>query len=81
MLVDAVEIKACLEAAFPEARVEVASGDGVHFSARIVTPNFAGASRLTRHREVYRALGDHVGREIHALALETLTPEEAEHSR
>lgn len=76
-LLNSSELKTLLESAFPEARIDVASGDGVHYSARIVAAGFAGESRIARHRAVYRALGERVGREIHALSLETLTPEEA----
>lgn len=76
-LVDSSELRTLLEAAFPQARIDVASDDGVHYSARIVAAGFAGESRLARYRAVYRALGERVGRDIHALSLETLTPEEA----
>jgi acid stress-induced BolA-like protein IbaG/YrbA len=31
---------------------------------------------VARHQLVYRALGERVGREIHALSIEALTPEE-----
>ncbi len=32
--------------------------------------------RLARHQLVYRALGQFVGNEIHALSMQTLTPDE-----
>lgn len=54
-----------------------AAGGGRHFRVRIVAAAFRGQSRIARHRAVYAALGDAVGREIHALAIEALTPEEA----
>src|SRR6059036_3384945 len=53
-----------------------AAGGGGHFRVRIVSAAFHGQERLARHRAVYEALGDAFSREIHALALETLTPEE-----
>ena len=56
-----------------EAAVE---GDGAHFDAVIVNPDFAGKSRIQRHQMVYRALGDRMKSEIHALSMKTLTPEE-----
>lgn len=74
---DAPSLKSLLGAAFPGAEVDVASADGVHFSARIVSPEFAGAGRVARHQKVYRALGERMGGEIHALSLQALTPEEA----
>jgi len=52
-------------------------GDGQHFQARIVSRAFAGKSRVQRHQLVYRALGDRMREEIHALSMQTLTPEEA----
>ena len=38
---------------------------------------FRGKLPLARHRLVYATLGELMGGEIHALALKTLTPEEA----
>jgi acid stress-induced BolA-like protein IbaG/YrbA len=52
-------------------------GDGQHFQARIVSRAFAGKSRVQRHQLVYKALGDRMREEIHALSMQTLTPEEA----
>ena len=52
------------------------SGDGAHFEAVIVSPAFAGLSRVRQHQLVYGALGDRMREEIHALSMKTLTPEE-----
>jgi len=60
-----------------DAAVDVRSGDDVHFTARVVSAAFAGKRPLQRHQLVYRALGDLMGGEIHALSIEALTPEEA----
>ncbi len=70
-------IKQMIEAGLPGARVEVQGDDGVHFEARVVSEAFAGKLPLARHRLVYATLGERMGGEIHALALKTLTPEEA----
>jgi len=51
-------------------------GDGQHFQALIVCGAFAGKSRVQRHQLVYAALGDRMREEIHALSMQTLTPEE-----
>lgn len=51
-------------------------GDGRHFFATIVSAEFAGSSRIARHQRVYRALGDRMREQIHALSMKTLTPEE-----
>ncbi len=74
---DTQRIKSLIEQALPDASVEVAGDDGVHFEARVVSPAFAGKLPLARHRLVYAALGDLMGGAIHALSLKTLTPEEA----
>jgi acid stress-induced BolA-like protein IbaG/YrbA len=56
-------------------RVEV-TGDGQHFEALIVSSAFAGKNKVQQHQLVYRALGDRMREEIHALSMQTLTPEE-----
>lgn len=53
-------------------------GDGHHFEAIIVSPEFEGKRRIARHQLVYRALGDRMKQEIHALSMQTLTPSEHE---
>ncbi len=53
--------------------VEVA-GDGHHFEAVIVSSVFEGKSRVQQHQTVYRALGDRMREEIHALSMKTFTP-------
>jgi len=55
--------------------VEVA-GDGHHFEAVIVSPVFRGKSRVQQHQLVYRALGERMREEIHALSMQTFTPED-----
>lgn len=51
-------------------------GDGQHFEALIVSPEFEGKRRIARHQLVYAALGDRMRAEIHALSMQTLTPAE-----
>ena len=53
-------------------------GDGAHFEALIVSSLFEGQRTLARHQTVYRALGDRMKAEIHALSMRTLTPAEYE---
>ena len=48
-----------------------------HFTVRIVSPAFAGKAPLARHRAVYAALGEMMQADIHALAIEARTPDEA----
>jgi BolA family transcriptional regulator, general stress-responsive regulator len=53
-----------------------AAAGGSHFSCVVVSAAFHGRSTLERHRAVYRALGDLLKQEVHALALQTLDPTE-----
>ena len=75
-MVSSESIKSGIEAGLACERVEV-SGDGQHFQALVVSSAFAGKSRVQRHQLVYKALGDRMREEIHALSMQTLTPEEA----
>ncbi|MCB9666463.1 MAG: BolA family transcriptional regulator [Alphaproteobacteria bacterium] len=70
-------IKALIEEALPDCTAVVIDdvGDGEHFSARVVSSAFAGRPLPAQHRMVYAALGERMGREIHALALRTFTPD------
>jgi acid stress-induced BolA-like protein IbaG/YrbA len=74
---DPASIQALIENGLAEAQVEVSGADGVHFEATVVSSQFAGKLPLARHRLVYATLGELMGGAIHALALKTLTPEEA----
>ena len=47
------------------------TGFGTHFRVRLDSPQFAGRSRVARHRLVYDALQDFIDRGLHALAIET----------
>ena len=69
-------VRSGIEAGLACERVEV-TGDGQHFQALIVSAAFAGKNRVQRHQLVYKALGDRMREEIHALSMQTLTPEEA----
>lgn len=52
-----------------------ASGGG-HFKLKIVAPEFKGLNPVARHRAVYAALNRHIPREIHALTIVALAPDE-----
>lgn len=49
---------------------------GGHYLLRIVSPQFIGKSTITRHRMIYFALGAMMKREIHALNIQAITPDE-----
>jgi acid stress-induced BolA-like protein IbaG/YrbA len=65
-----------IRAALPDADVQVESEDDRHFAARVIAREFAGLRSIARHQLIYRALGAPVGREIHALSIDALSPEE-----
>ena len=52
------------------------SGDGRHFEAVIVSGLFRGKNKVQQHQLVYRALGARMHEEIHALSMQTFTPED-----
>jgi acid stress-induced BolA-like protein IbaG/YrbA len=68
-------IEQAIQAGLACEHVQVA-GDGQHFQAVIVSTAFAALSRVKRHQLVYGALGDKMREEIHALSMQTLTPDE-----
>ena len=53
-----------------------AAGGAGHFRAVVVSKAFEGKSLVERQRLVYGALAEMMGPEIHALAMQTLTPEQ-----
>ena len=70
------DIAELIRAALPDADVTIRdlAGDGDHYAARVVSSAFAGLPRVRQHQLVYRALGDRMGGELHALQLETAVP-------
>ena len=69
------QVRSYIQDNLPCDHVEVV-GDGHHFEAVIVSPEFRGKTRVQQHQVVYRALGDRMREEIHALSMRTLTPED-----
>ncbi len=53
-------------------------GGETHFRVEIVSSAFEGKTRVARQRLVYETLKDELAERVHALALTTLTPAEAE---
>lgn len=78
---DSQTIKNLIEQGLPGAQAEVSGADGVHFEAVVTAEAFRGKLPLARHRLVYATLGELMGGAIHALALKTVTPEEAANGR
>ncbi|MFT6625233.1 MAG: BolA protein [Cycloclasticus sp.] len=55
---------------------EGAKSGGGHFYLTIVSSKFDNQSRIKRHQLVYKALGDMMKSDIHALSIKAFTPEE-----
>jgi stress-induced morphogen len=73
----ASEIENLIKNALPDAeiRIDDLRGDGDHYLANVVSSAFVGKSRVQQHQMVYDALQGRMGGELHALALQTSTPE------
>ena len=56
--------------------IKVSGDDGTHFEAVLVSAAFLGKSRVQQHQLVYAALGDRMREEIHALSMQTYTPDQ-----
>ena len=76
MAMDAAEIERLIREGIPGAqvRIEDLRGDGDHYAAHVMSPAFAGKSRVQQHQMVYQALKGNMGGALHALALNTSVP-------
>jgi acid stress-induced BolA-like protein IbaG/YrbA len=74
--VQPTEIAALIETSLTGAEVHVTTDGQGHYEAIVISELFAGKRSVPRHQMVYAALGTRVGREIHALAVKTFTPDE-----
>jgi len=79
MAMDAAAITQMIKEALPDAEVTIEdlAGDGDHYAALVVSPSFRGKTRVQQHQIVYAALRGKMGGDLHALALQTVTPEDA----
>jgi BolA protein len=81
-------IKQLLNEAFKPALIEIidnsaahaghagAQSGGGHFHVTIVAEAFEGKSLVQRHQLVYKALGDMMKHQIHALGINAISPSE-----
>jgi acid stress-induced BolA-like protein IbaG/YrbA len=75
-IMDPTEIESLIEQGLEGASARVVTDGQGHYEAVVVCAAFAGKRSVPRHQMVYQTLGERVGREIHALAVRTYTPEE-----
>ena len=73
MAMDLKEIENYIKEAMPDASIEIKdlAGDGNHYSATIISSQFAGKSKIEQHKMVYNSLKGRMGNELHALAIKT----------
>jgi len=78
MPMDAGEIERLIRVRIPDAKVTIRdlAGDGDHYAATVISESFRGKSRVQQHQIVYDALKSEMGGKLHALALQTGTPEQ-----
>jgi stress-induced morphogen len=78
MVMSANEIEKMVKDELPDAVVTINDlrGDGDHYAAQIISAAFKGKSRVQQHQMVYAALKGKMGEELHALALQTSTPDD-----
>ncbi|MEB3291749.1 MAG: BolA/IbaG family iron-sulfur metabolism protein [Synechococcales bacterium] len=70
-------VESMIQAELPDSQVQVISPDGSHFEVTVISPLFAGKRRVQQHQMVYGAVKEAMATEvIHAMALNTFTPEE-----
>jgi stress-induced morphogen len=70
------DIEQLIRQAIPDAVIEIRdlAGDGDHYAATVISPAFAGKTRVQQHQMVYAALKGNMGDALHALALTTGAP-------
>ena len=73
---NAEQIQQLIAAGLPCEHIQV-EGDGRHWFAVIVSPQFEGKRAIARHQMVYATLaGEMQSEAVHALSMRTLTPAE-----
>ena len=72
------EIEELILKTFPNAKIVIDDlrGDGDHYAAQIIADEFKGKTRVQQHQMVYNAMGGKMGKELHALALNTSVPKD-----
>jgi stress-induced morphogen len=83
-MVEATTLEQRIRAALGEVEhlsIEDLTGTRDHWQAVVVARAFEGKTRVEQHQMIYRALGELMAGPVHALALETLTPDAWENKK
>jgi acid stress-induced BolA-like protein IbaG/YrbA len=75
------KIKSAVLKELPEAEIHVLSDDDVHFQALVISSTFEGLSLVKQHQLVMNSLKKYFNEDLHALGLQTFTPEKWEKKR
>lgn len=75
-MMQAKQIKQLIESKLPNTEAFV-EGDGAHFMAIVISPDFSGKTRLQKQQLVYGAVNKELlDGSLHALSIKTFTPQE-----
>ena len=77
-MIDADDMRQRILSALPDAQIQIddLTGGGDHYRVEVISAAFEGVPMVRRHRMVYAPLKDVLGGALHALALNTRTPQE-----
>ena len=77
-MIEASKLKEVILKVLDGAVVEILNprGDGLHFDAIVVAPQFEGKTLIEQQRLVMESLTELFGSSLHAMSLKTYTPEE-----
>lgn len=71
-------IRDMIEAGLTDCQAHV-EGDGAHFTAVVVCPDFVGKTRIQKQQMVYDTVREHLlDGSLHALSIKAFTPDEWE---
>jgi acid stress-induced BolA-like protein IbaG/YrbA len=80
MAISTSELSLLLTAAFPDAKIAVAGGEG-KYQVQIVADEFAGLNRVKRQQAVYKVVNEHIqSGAVHAINMQLQTPTEHDQS-
>ena len=67
------DLQNILQTHFPDAEIDLKqlADDHDHYQVHIKSAQFQGKSMIQQHQMVYKALGERMGGELHALSIKT----------
>jgi stress-induced morphogen len=73
MAIEHEKLYSLLQGGFPEGEIELidTAGDSNHYEVTVKSEKFKDLSLMQQHKMVYNAIGDYLGKELHALKVNT----------